>query len=133
MDVIFTHGAGLDGHKMRPTACRVTPDQRGQHADGLVEVKACGTMTVDRLALSDWLAAVGITPVAMERTDESWKPVYHIWAEEVTVFVVHVSHVTQSPGRQMDQADARWVAKLMRDGLRQRASSRLPASVCSAI
>jgi transposase len=75
MDVIFTHGAGLDVPKKCLTACRVTPDPMGQHADGLMEVKEFGTMTVDLLALSDWLAVVGITHVAMESTGEYWQPV----------------------------------------------------------
>jgi transposase len=29
MEVMFTHGAGLDVHKKRITACRVTPDPTG--------------------------------------------------------------------------------------------------------
>jgi transposase len=119
MDVIFTHCAGLDVHKKCMTAYRVTPDPRGQHADGLIEVKECGTMTVDLLALSNWLAAVGGTHVAMERTGEYWKPVYNILEGNVTVFLVNAAHVKQVPGRKTDKADARWVAKLMRDGLLQ--------------
>jgi hypothetical protein len=39
----------------------------GQQADGLMEGQACGTMTRDWLAWSDWLAEGGITPVAPER------------------------------------------------------------------
>jgi hypothetical protein len=30
MDVIFTHGAGLDVHKKTVMACRVTPDSIGR-------------------------------------------------------------------------------------------------------
>ena len=30
MDVVFTHGAGLDVHKQTVMACRVTPDPIGQ-------------------------------------------------------------------------------------------------------
>ena len=59
MDVIFTHGAGLDGHQQRVTACRVIPDPTGQHAEGIMAVKDFGTMTRDLRALADWLAAVG--------------------------------------------------------------------------
>jgi transposase len=78
MDVIFTHGAGLDVHKKTVMACRVTPDPTGRQADGILEVKACGPLTVDLLALSDWLAQAGITHVAMESTGEYWKPVSNI-------------------------------------------------------
>jgi transposase len=44
----------------------------------------------------------------------------------VTVFLVNAAHVKQVPGRKTDKADARWLAKLMRDGLLQ-ASFILPA------
>jgi transposase len=74
MDVIFTHCAGLDGQKKTAMACRVTPDPTGQQADGLMELQACGTLTADLLALSDWLPEAGITHGARESTGEGWKP-----------------------------------------------------------
>jgi transposase len=125
MDVIFTHCAGLDVHKKTVRACRVTPDPTGQQADGVMELKEFGTMTADLLALSDWLAAAGITHVAMESTGEYWKPLYNILEGEVTVFLVNAAHVKQVPGRKTDKADARWLAKLMRHGLLQ--ASFIPA------
>ena len=64
MAVIFPHGTGLDGPQKTVMACRVAPDPTGRQADGVMERKACGTMTVDLLALSDWLVEAGITPVA---------------------------------------------------------------------
>src|SRR5882724_11496631 len=75
MDVVLTHGAGLAVHQKTVMACRVTPDPLGQQADGLMEVKACGTLTRDVLTLSDGLSAAGVTPVAMASTGASWKPV----------------------------------------------------------
>jgi transposase len=119
MDVIFTHGAGLDVHKKTSMACRVIPDPTGQQADGIMELQELGTMTLDLLALSDWLAAVGVTHVAMESTGEYWKPVYNILEGAFTVFLVNAAHVKQVPGRKTDKADARWLAKLMRYGLLQ--------------
>ena len=119
MDVIFTHCAGLDVHKKTVMACRVTPDPTEQHADGIIELKEFGTMTIDLLALSDWLAEAGITHVAMESTGEYWKPVYNILEGDFTVFLVNAAHVKQVPGRKTDKADARWLAKLMRHGLLQ--------------
>jgi transposase len=117
MDVIFTHGAGLDVQKKTVMACRVTPDPTGQQVDGLMELQEFGTMTVELLALSDWLAAAGITHVAMESTGEYWKPLYNILEGDFTVFLVNAAHVKQVPGRKTDKADARWLAKLMRHGL----------------
>ncbi len=60
--------AGVDVQPKTVLACRVTPDPTGQQGDGLMERKACGTRTADRLASSDWLAAAGVTHGAMEST-----------------------------------------------------------------
>jgi transposase len=119
MDVVFTHCAGLDVHKKTVMACRVMPDPTGQQADGIMELQEFGTMTRDLLALADWLAAVGITHVAMESTGEYWRPVYNLLEGDFTVFLVNAAHVKQVPGRKTDKADARWLAKLMRSGLLQ--------------
>jgi transposase len=59
----------------------------------------------------------GITPVAIESTGEYWKPLSNILKGELTVFLVNAAPVKQVPGRQTDKADARWLAKLIRDGL----------------
>jgi transposase len=117
MDVMFTHGAGLDVHKKPVMACRVTPDPSGQQADGIMELQEFGTMTRDLLALSDWLAEVGVTHVAMESTGEYWRPIYNLLEGNFTVLLVNAAHVKQVPGRKTDKADARWLAKLMRYGL----------------
>ena len=119
MDVVFTHCAGLDVHKKSVMACRITPDPTGQQAEGLIEVREFGTLTVDLLALSDWLAAAGMTHVAMESTGEYWKPVFNLLEGTTQVFLVNASHVKRVPGRKTDKADARWLAKLMRHGLLQ--------------
>jgi transposase len=76
-------------------------------------------MTADLLALSDWLAGAGITHVAMESTGEYWRPVYHLLEGDITTFLVNTAGVKQVPGGKTDQADARWLAKLMRYGLLQ--------------
>ena len=85
------------------------PDTTGQQAEGLVELKEFGTMTVDLLALSDWLTETGITHVALESTGEYWKPVFNRLEGNVQVVLVNAAHVKQVPGRKTDQADARWV------------------------
>jgi len=74
-------------------------------------------MTEDLLALSDWLAEVGVTHVAMESTGEYWRPVCNLLEGTLTIFLVNAAHVKQVPGRKTDKADARWLAKLMRYGL----------------
>jgi transposase len=119
MEVIFTHCAGLDVPKTRVMACRMTPDPLGQQAEGLIEVREFGTLTVDLRSLSDGLAEAGITHVAMESTGEYWQPVFNLLEGTVHVVLVNASHVKRVPGRKTDKADARWLAKLMRHGLLQ--------------
>jgi transposase len=114
MDVIFTHGAGVDVHQKTVMACRVTPDPMGQQADGLMARRACGTLTQAFLAWSDWLAEAGITHVAMASTGEYWRPVSHLLEGTGTVFLVNAAHVKQVPGRKTDKAEARWLAKRRR-------------------
>jgi transposase len=81
--------------------------------------ESLGQMTADLLALSDWLAEVGITHVAMDSTGEYWRPVYNLLEGDITIFLVNAARVKQVPGRKTDKADARWLAKLMRTGLLQ--------------
>jgi transposase len=119
MDVVLTRCAGLDVHKKSITACRLVADPTGQEGGGIAELKTFGTMTRDLLALADWLTAASITHVAMESTGEYWRPVYHLLEDTFTVFLVNATHVKNVPGRKTDQADARWLAKLMRFGLLQ--------------
>jgi transposase len=76
-------------------------------------------MTLELLALADWLTEASITHVAMESTGEYWTPVYNLLEGTFTVFLVNAAHVKNVPGRKTDKADARWLAKLMRFGLLQ--------------
>jgi transposase len=119
MEVVLTHCAGLDVYKKSITACRIVPDPMGLDAEGVAELQTFGTMTIALLALVDWLAAAGITHVAMESTGAYWKPVYNLLEGAVTVLFVQAAHVKNVPGRKTDKADARWLATLMRYGLLQ--------------
>jgi transposase len=119
MDVVFPRCAGLDVHKKSITACRLVPDPTGQEAEGIAELREFGTMTLELLALADWLTEASITHVAMESTGEYWTPIYNLLEGTFTVFLVNAAHVKNVPGRKTDKADARWLAKLMRFGLLQ--------------
>jgi transposase len=114
--VVFTHGAGLDVPKKRVMACRITPAPTGHPAEGVVGVQAFGPLTVDLLALSGWLTAAGITPVAMESTGAYWKPVFNLLEGTMQVFLVNASHGKRGTGRKTDKADARGLAQRMRYG-----------------
>lgn len=65
MEKVVSCCAGLDIHKESIEACvrRVEPDGRHHQT-----TRHWPTMTVDLLAMADWLVAQGVTHVAMETT-----------------------------------------------------------------
>jgi transposase len=65
MQVVYARCCGLDVHKKTVVACVLRTNAQGQVQR---EVRTFGTMTADRLALSDWLTHVEVTHVAMEST-----------------------------------------------------------------
>lgn len=114
MEVTFTHCAGLDVHKKTVVACCITPGAKGEKQ---TEIRTFGTMTVDLLALSDWLTSKQITHVAMESTGEFWKPIYNLLEGNFELLVVNAKHIKNVPGRKTDVKDAEWIAELLRHGL----------------
>lgn len=114
MEVTFTHCAGLDVHKKTVVACCIAPGLKGEKQ---IEVRTFGTMTVDLLALSDWLTSKQITHVAMESTGEFWKPIYNLLEGNFELLVVNAKHIKNVPGRKTDVKDAEWIAELLRHGL----------------
>jgi transposase len=94
-------------HKRTVVACVLVT-----HPDGTVqrEVRTFGTMPADLLALSDWLAAQGISVLAMESTGVYWKPVYTLLEEGRQVLLVTAQHLKTVPGRKTNVKDAEWLA-----------------------
>jgi transposase len=115
MDLFHACCAGLDVHKTTVVACvrRVNRD------DGAVsrEVRTFGTTTAELLALSDWLQAKGVGPVAMESTGVYWKPVYNLLEGSFEVILVNAHRLKHVPGRKTDVKDAEWIAQLLQYGL----------------
>jgi len=114
MRTVYERVAGLDVHKKVIVACIRFPLADGSWQ---VEKRNFGTMTVDLLALSDWLASHEISHVAMESTGEYWKPVFNILENNFAVIIVNAQHISKVPGRKTDQSDAEWIAELMQYGL----------------
>lgn len=115
MDILHAVCCGLDVHKKSVTACLRRRTAAGQVTK---ELKTCGTMTADLLALVDWLQAAGCTHVAMESTGSYWKPVYNLLEGSMAqVLVVNAQHVKALPGRKKDTLDAEWLAELLQHGL----------------
>jgi len=78
-----------------------------------------GTMTRDILMMADWMAAQGVTPVALESTGVYWKPIYNLLEGRFTVLLVNARHLKQVPGRKSDIRDCQWIAQLLQHGLLQ--------------
>ena len=75
MDALYCCCAGLDVHKQSIQACVRHLAPNGRVDD---ETRQFGTMTGQILALGDWLAAQGVTHVAMESTGVYWKPIWNL-------------------------------------------------------
>ena len=114
MDIVHRCCAGLDVHKKTVVACvrRLGPDGSPQ-----ASIRTFATMTADLLALADWLAAEGVTHVAMESTGVYWKPVYHLLEDRFALLLVNAQHIKKVPGRKTDVKDAEWIAQLLQYGL----------------
>lgn len=114
MDVLYSRCCGLDVHKKRVVACRITPGAEGSSEK---EVRTFGTVTKDLLELADWLASHGVTHVAMESTGSYWKPVWNLLEGSFTLLLVNAHHIKTVPGRKTDVKDCEWIADLLRHGL----------------
>jgi len=114
MDLLHTHGAGLDVHKKTVVAHARITDTRGRVTR---HTRTFGTMTADLLALAAWLLQLEVTHIAMESTGEYWKPVYNILEGSFIVLVVNAQHIKNVPGRKTDVKDAEWLADLLCHGL----------------
>jgi len=91
-------------------------------------VQTFGTTVGDLLVRRDWLAAHGVTQVAMESTGVYWKPVFYALESDFTCLLVNAAHIKQVPGRKTDVKDCVWIAQLLEHG-RLRGSFVPPAPI----
>jgi transposase len=69
-------------------------------------------------ALADWLAACGVTSVAMEATGVYWIPIFELLeARGLEVYLVNARHIKNVPGRKSDVQDCQWIQRLHSYGL----------------
>ena len=114
MEAVVERCCGLDVHQATVVACVLAgPPGRKPRK----EVRTFGTMTRDLEALRGWLAAEGVTHVAMESTGVYWKPVYAILEGHFELIVGNAHHIKSVPGRKTDVRDAEWIGDLLRHGL----------------
>src|SRR6266496_6848413 len=114
MDIMYERCCGLDVHKKTVVACVLVP---GSGRQPTKEIRTFGTMTADLLELGDWLAAKGVTHVALESTGVYWHPVWNLLEGNVELLLVNARHIKQVPGRKTDVKDCEWIADLLRHGL----------------
>ena len=82
MERIVERCCGLDVGQKSVAACvRIAAPDGGRQQ----VIRMFGTMAEDLLALQDWLAAHGVTQVAMESTGVYWKAVYYLLEDAFTV------------------------------------------------
>jgi Putative Ig domain len=74
------------------------------------EVRTFAILPAELATLSDWLAAHGVTHVAIAGTSYAWKPVHGILQQAFTVLLIN-------PSRVRDVQDIRRIASLMAYGL----------------
>jgi transposase len=114
VELVITHGAGLDVHQKTVVATIRVPGEAGGRR---VETATFGTMTADLLGLRDWLQAHGVTHVALESTGVYWKPVYYVLEDACTVLLINMQDLKRVPGRKTDVRDSEWLAQLLECGL----------------
>jgi len=113
MEPIYERCCGLDIHKRTVVACVIVPGADGQPRKA---IRTFGSMTDDLLLLGDWLAAEGVTHIAMESTGVLWKPIYNLLEDRFGLLLVNARHIQQVPGRKTDVRDCEWIADLLRHG-----------------
>lgn len=114
MEVVHECCAGLDVHKKSVFACVRKLEKGGKVTK---QVRSFGTMTRDILKLAEWMAAEGVTHVAMESTGVFWKPIYNILEGQFEILLCNAQHIKQVPGRKTDVKDCEWIAQLLQHGL----------------
>jgi transposase len=114
MDRQLERCCGLDVHKATIAACVRIGGRTGRATQ---HVETFGTTAGDLVVLRDWLAAHGVTHVAMESTGVYWRPVFYALESDFTCLLVNAAHMKQVPGRKTDVRDCVWIAQLLEHGL----------------
>jgi transposase len=117
------HAAGIDVHAaehwVAVPAGHAPPPPR-DHPPGLPpHVRRFGACTADLEALADWLAACGVTAVAMESTGVYWVPLFELLERRgFRVYLVDPRQTRQVSGRpKTDVLDCQWIQRLHAYGL----------------
>jgi hypothetical protein len=95
---IIARVAALDIGKAEVVCCVRVPGV-GRRQGRMQEVRTYSTMTRSLLAMSDWLAGLGVTRVVMEATSDYWKPPFYLLENTFETWLVNAKDVKHLPGR----------------------------------
>jgi transposase len=103
--ILHPHAAGIDVGHLRHYVC--------VGEDPAQDIRDFGCYTDDLVALADWLAARGVTHVAMEATGVYWIPLYELLVSRGFHVIVVDPRQTRRPGRpKSDVLDCQWIRRL---------------------
>ena len=114
MERVVEACAGLDVHQATVVATVRCP---GPGRTRREVTETFRTTAEGLVVLRDWLAAHGVSHVALESTGVYWKPVYYALEGDCTLVLANAHHVKQVPGRKTDVRDSAWLAQLVEHGL----------------
>jgi transposase len=133
MPLLNPNAAGIDIHSDMHMVCvpadRVSPTPE-QTAEAPANVRRFGANSCDLLAIADWLAACGVTTVAMESTGVYWIPLFELLESRgLEVWLVEPGQLSHCGARpKTDVLDVQWIQRLHSYGL-LRPSFRPPDSL----
>ncbi len=115
--------AGIDVHSDMHMVCVPAPGggppAGGGTGDWPANVRKFGANSCDLAAIADWLAACGVTTVAMESTGVYWIPLFELLeARGFEVYLVEPGQLSRCGARpKTDVLDAQWIQRLHAYGL----------------
>ena len=115
METVFERCAGLDVHQETVAACVLFGplDQSPK-----MEIRVYRTTIDDLLGLGEWLMDMQCTHVAMESTNDFWKPIWNVLeAFDLELLLANAHHLNNLPGRRTDTEAAERIAEWLRCGL----------------
>ena len=109
MSSVHPDAAGIDIHSDLHVVC--VPSGRDPDGDS---VRSFGANTVDLVAIAGWLAACGVTTVAMESTGVYWIPLFELLESRgFEVFLVEPGQLSHCGARpKTDVLDAQWIQRI---------------------
>jgi transposase len=133
MTVLHPDAAGIDVHADMHMVCvpaEHVPPTGGTPGGLPANVRRFGANSCDLHAIADWLAACGVTTVALESTGVYWIPLFELLeARGFQVWLVEPGQLSRCGARpKTDVLDAQWIQRLHAYGLLER-SFRPPDSV----